>query len=598
MIAAWFGLVAGFSEGVADLTAAHFHAPAILCVTLLADLAILLTIGLVIGLARRAVGRVALVFFIFTWILFLSAGASNTVLAIGGVVSGTVGLLAEKWFAWSLRIVRRSLPWLAAAAAVCLIAIPLRGFWSERQAMQALPAIAPDAPNVLLVILDTVRADHLSCYGYGRATSPNMDRLARQGLLFDTAIATSSWTLPSHASMMTGTYPHTHHVNTPDDELASGYDTLPWALRQAGYRTAAYSANTFFFSRQNGLGQGFIRFGDFFLSPTDALAQVNFVWGLDKLLARTKLVGDYLGRERAAQINRAALRWIDGGHRPFFLVLNYMDAHDPYVPPQPWRHRFSDRLTPGGRTDSVQDVSPRLTPTQIQDEVDAYDGGIAYEDHQLGRLLAALKERGLLANALVVVTSDHGEAFGGHGLLEHMNALYFPLVHVPLVLSWPGHVPAGVRVARPVSTRDIADTILGLLGRSPDRLPGKSLEALWTDPGGAGEWPLPLSELAAMKDAKSHFPDRYGPLETIVAPEAQYILDPRLGPLLYDWKSDPEEIHNLIHDPRYQARAAELGDALKAEQRTRSRSRSGMAAESPPRAARSPTLRRGAAAGL
>jgi arylsulfatase A-like enzyme len=365
---------------------------------------------------------------------------------------------------------------------------------------------------------------------------------------------------------MTGTYPHTHHVEQADQELASGSPTLAWALRQAGYRTAAFSANSYF-SRSTGLGQGFIHFGDFFLSATDALAQVNYIWSLDRLLVHMKVSVNFIGRQHADRINRAALRWVGAGGQPFFLALNYMDGHAPYVPPQPWRHRFSTRPDPGGRINDVQGVVPNLSPAEIHDEMDAYDGAVTYEDDQLGRLLGELDRRGLLANTLVVVTSDHGEAFGEHALLSHDNALYFPLVHVPLVFSWPGHIPAGVRVARPVSTKDIAATILALVGQSPDRFPGESLGALWNRHNDSSSgWPLPLSELAEMEGFPAQFPDRYGPLETVVSPDAQYIIDPRAGPLLYDWRTDPQEVHNLIHDPRYQALAAELRDALKAEQ--------------------------------
>jgi arylsulfatase A-like enzyme len=566
VIAAWFGLIAGLSEGLAELTLGHLHAPAILCVTLPADLGLMLAIGLVLSPVRRVAHRRALIIFIFAWTLFFCSGASNTVLAIGGVSSGALGLLAERYARWTHRIMRRSLPWLAGAAAVCLVAIPLQGFWSERAAMAELPTIAPNAPNIVLVVLDTVRADHLSGYGYNRPTSPNIDRLGRGGTLFETAIAPSSWTLPSHASMLTGTYPHIHHVERPDQELASGFPTLPWALRQAGYRTAAFSANTFFFSRSTGLGQGFIHFGDFFLSVSDALAQVNFVWRFDKLLIRAGVAQNFVGRQRAARINRAALNWIDGSHRPFFLALNYLDAHDPYVPPQPWRHRFSKRPDPGGRLNIGQNILPKLTSSQIHDEMNAYDGGIAYEDNQLGRFFEELDRRGLLANTLLVVTSDHGEAFGEHGLVGHANALYFPLVHVPLIFHWPGHVPAGMRVAQPVSTKDIAATILALAGQSAQEFPGESLAPLWSPHAAPNGWPLPVSELAAQKNFTPKFPDHYGRLDAIVAPNAEYIVDPRLGPLLYDWQTDPEEVHNLIHDPRYQMLATELGEELKAEE--------------------------------
>jgi arylsulfatase A-like enzyme len=563
----WFGLVAGFAEGAIDLTVAHLHAPAILCVTLLADVALFLVLGLGFWLISRVFARSpspAVVFFTFTFVFLRCLQPlpdfSIPTLAVDAFAATLLSIGFQTHLRGFTRLVRRSLPWLVGTAVLCELAIPAYGVWSERQAMHALPAIAQDSPNVVLVILDTVRADHLTCYGYGRPTSPNLDRLGRQGVLFETAIAPSSWTLPSHASMLTGTYPHAHHVDLPAKQLASGFPILPRTLRRAGYRTAAFSGNTFYFTRATGLGQGFIHFGDFFLSTSDALAQVNFVWDLDKLLISTKLAENYLGRQSAARMNRAALRWIDGSRRPFFLVLNYMDAHDPYVPPEPWRHRFSERPNPSGRLNF-----PTMTPGQLRDAVEAYDGAIAYEDDQLGRLVGELDRRGLLSNTLLIVTSDHGEAFGGHELLGHANSLYFPLVHVPLLFHWPGHVPAGVRVARPVSTKDIAATVLALAGQPPHRLPGESLEALWNPRGEVDGWPLPISELAPVL-LVSKSPRPRGPIGTIIAPEAQYIAGPRLGPQLYDWKADPREVRNLVHDPRYEGLARELGDALKAEE--------------------------------
>jgi arylsulfatase A-like enzyme len=574
--AAWFGLLAGFAEGTIDLTSGHFHAPAILCVTLLADTALFLAVGLALWLLRHRTGmsrsRPTVDFFIFAVVLLYCLQANLVValtaanLAVTMLVAALLTMGLEMRRRGFVRFARVSLPWLAGAAAISLVAIPVQGWWAERQAMAALPGVASDSPNVVLVILDAVRADHLSCYGYERATSPNVDRLAEEGALFETAISPSSWTLPSHASMMTGTYPHTHQADEITDELPPGFPTLARALRQQGYRTAAFSANRLFFSRRNGMGQGFIRFGDFFLSPGDALGQVHWVQAVEGFALRRGWAHNFLGRQTAQDINRAALGWIEESHRPFFLALNYLDAHDPYVPPQPWRHRFSKRLNPGGRLDIGENILPELTPAELRDEMDAYDGGIAYEDDQLGRLLRELDRRGLLRNTLVVVTSDHGEAFGVHGLLDHGNALYFPLIHVPLVLAWPGHVPAGVRVARPVSTKDIGATILGLLGR-PAELPGESLEALWKPGDDPNGWPLPISELATLHFSR-RFPDYYGPLSAIVSPEAQYIVDPREGPLLYEWKNDPRAVHNLIHDPRYQALAVELGDALKAQQST------------------------------
>jgi arylsulfatase A-like enzyme len=361
---------------------------------------------------------------------------------------------------------------------------------------------------------------------------------------------------------MTGTYPHIHHTDVVRKELPAKLPTLASVFESNGYRTAAFSANTFLFTRKQGFGRGFTHFGDFFQSPADALSQVRYIAGIDSFLIHRHWVQNFLGRQTAPEISRAALHWVDSRHRPFFLTLNYLDVHDPYVSEQPWRHMFSKRRDPGGLIDIGFNIIPKLTPPQIQDEMDAYDGGVAYADHELGLLVAALAKRGLLSNTLLVVTSDHGEAFGIHGLLDHGNALYFPLIHVPLLIRWPSHIPAGVRVSRPVSTKDIGATILALIHSRPNDFPGESLAALWEGKADPNTWPLPISELAKMAISPS-FPDDYGALSSVVAPDMQLIVDPRRGVLLYDWKTDPKEVHNLYNDPHYGAEAAALAADLK-----------------------------------
>lgn len=405
------------------------------------------------------------------------------------------------------------------------------------------------SPNVLLVILDTVRADHLSSFGYSRPTSPVLDRLAAHGVVFEAAISPSSWTLPAHASLLTGTYPHTHRTDRINRELPRRLPTVAEAFFQAGYRTAAFSGNRYFFTRRSGMGRGFQRFGDFFFNFADAVSQERLISALNHRLMAAGLVEDVWGRPWADQINRSLLRWLDHSTGPFFVTINYFDAHDPYVPPAPWRGRFSRKPRPRGRLSIGTNHLPHLSPEQLQDELDAYDGAIAYADHQLGRLLDELDRRGLLGNTLVVITADHGELFGEHGLVNHANALWLPVIHVPLLFWWPGHLPAGRRVATPVSTTDVAATLLHLAGL-PRRLPGEPLDSLWESPTAQPQRPLPLSELAQLKIVPE-FPDWWGPLVSIISPHLQYIEDPRQGPLLFDWKADPGELHNLSGNPAY-----------------------------------------------
>lgn len=570
-IASFLGLLAGLGEGLLDLTRWHYHAPPILCVTLLADFAAFFVLGFALWLLARLFRRnlhPVLSLFILLWAFFSYVSSVVLhgpifILIASFVIAMLITLYELDHRGRTVGALRKGLPWAVGLALICLIAVPASDAWAERRALDSLPAISPQAPNVVLVIIDTLRADHLSAYGYDRPTSPHIQRLAKQGVLFDTAIAAASWTLPSHASMMTGVYAHVHHADTFGGQLPANLTTLASVMEKNGYRTAAFSANIYFFNRQRGFGRGFVHFGDFFQSPAEALDQVKYVSTVDNFLLRHRWALYFLGRQTAAEINRAALHWIDGSHRPFFLTLNYLDVHSPYAAPQPWRHRFSKQLDPGGRIDSGVNLLPQhLTPAQMQDEINAYDGGVAYDDHEVGRLAAALSKRGLLSNTLLIVTSDHGEALGGHGLIDHANALYFPLIHVPLLFRWPGHIPAGVRVSRPVSTRDIGATILALIHSRPNNFPGRSLAALWNGKANPNSWPLPISELAKLK-TPAFFPDHYGPLSSIVSPNMQLILDPRRGLLLYDWKTDPTEAHNLYGKPQYQTLAATLATDMK-----------------------------------
>jgi arylsulfatase A-like enzyme len=572
--AVWCGLVAGLAEGVIDLTMAHYHVPAILSVSALTYPFLFVAVGalvwlltawlhgkahraavfaLLAGTATYGIGR-AMGTFAPQW----QAGVSALGIAVMAAILGAM------WAPGTIRVVRRTMPWLAVVALVCLVVIPAWGMWSARETIEELPAISRQSPNVLLIIVDTLRADHLTPYGYSRDTSPNIAQIAQQGTLFDTAISGSSWTLPSHATMMTGVYPHVHGVVTTRKELAPDSLTLPWRLREAGYRTAAFSANNFFFSRRYGLGQGFVHFGDYFFSPTDAWNQLALI---SNAYNEVNLLGwreNTLGRQTAEDINRAALRWILADKRPFFVALNYLDVHDPYVPPQPYRHMFSKKLNPGGLVNIGVNLLPHLSPVQMQDEMDAYDGGIRYDDAQIGKLLASFGEHGLLQNTLVIFTGDHGEAFGEHGLITHANALYFSLIHVPLIFRWPGHVPAGMRIAQPISTKDIGATVLALVGQDSRPFPGRSLAELWNGQPNSSQWPSPISELALMP-FDPDFPDYYGPLNSIVTPTLQYIVDPREGPLLYAWPKDPREDHNLAHDPGYAGALSQLQSELKAE---------------------------------
>ena len=427
----------------------------------------------------------------------------------------------------------------------CSVMSPIAQHVLERRHIARLPASPAGSPNVLVIVVDTLRADHLSTYGYRRPTSPNLTRLAAQGVLFENAIAACSWTLPSHASMLTGRYPHEHGAQWLSSALDRRYPMMGEAFQRLGYRTAGFSASTYFFSRRNGLGRGFIHFEDDFESPASALPQTYWGERVEKLLYRLKLRRDRLGRRSAHEISQHALQWIDSGRQPFLAFLNFYDTHDPYLPPEPYLHRYSRLKHPGGRISLAWDWFVGLTPEERQGQMDAYDGAIEYVDSQIGEVFRELAKRGLDKNTLVIITSDHGESFNEHGLMGHLNGLYRELIHVPLLLWMPGRIPQGLQVKVPVTNASLPATLFSFVsGGRPALFPGNLLQAAWTS--NSIEFAPPLSELAEMK-LTPLFPNYYGSLTSVTTSEWHYISGGKAGQELFRCCSDMPEIENLAN---------------------------------------------------
>jgi arylsulfatase A-like enzyme len=359
----------------------------------------------------------------------------------------------------------------------------------------------------------------------------------------------------------------------------NGYPTLGEALQRRGYRTGAFSANRNFFTSNVGLGRGFLHFEDYFDSFADSFLRTLYgkefarlylnrtehskviralrYLGMDSLLDKDdEGSGNYGGafalRKRASVVNQEALRWIRGDRRrPFLAFLNYMDVHYAYGGPRGYPKPAWDRGT----------------------NVDEYDAGLSYDDDQIGRLLADLERQGIAKNTIVVITSDHGESLGGHGMNYHGISLYWDLIHVPLIIAYPEHVPAGLRVTTPVTNAAIPATITDFLG-NPDsaKFPGPPLSAIWTKPEAASNWPNPLSELAQNEFINTNDKVVVGKIPTAadsnmasaVTPHWHLIVHEKLGAQLYDWTADPGELKDLNETPEGQITAASLSLQLKA----------------------------------
>lgn len=578
-IAAWFGLITGLVEGTVFLTVQKLIwskqvSIEIVWISAFFDLLAFSILGLALAALSRFVSGLPLMLvsvflFIFLAVLdWLTVALTKHILPYS-ILTLAVGLAVAltRWFrnheAASLRFWHRSLPWVGAGALLALVGIQ-GGIWiRERVATASLPKASSESPNILVIVVDALRADHLSSYGYARVTSPNVDRIAQQGVLFENAFPTSSWTLPSHASLLTGRYVYEHRVGWETENVLtnSPYPTLAEALRSRGYRTGGFSGNLFWFTRDRGFDHGFIHFEDYFQSVADMVLRTLYGRLIESFVLRPLGFEDIPARKRASDINRALLRWIDRDReKPFFVFLNYMDVHDPYLPLQPYRNRFSKLKSPGGIVNwRVGRSQPKMTQQQLQGEIDAYDGAIAYVDEQISLLIAELQRRGVDDHTLIIITSDHGESFGEHGFYLHANSLYREEIHVPLILRWPGKVPAGVRVSQPVTNAALPITVMGLIGASDQELfPRQSLRRLWETQNGHHAWPYPLVEVEEIPWAPEKAPVSQGAMRSLVSPQWHYIVPEKLEPEVYDWKNDPREIHNLADTPGMRYEVARL----------------------------------------
>jgi arylsulfatase len=318
-------------------------------------------------------------------------------------------------------------------------------------AIMAVRRFGATPPNVLLITVDTLRADHLHCYGQPLPTSPNIDALAARSMVFERAIAASGYTGPSHSSIMTGRYPRRQSMGLSNGMLAlDDVQTLAGVLRQRGYDTAAFVSNVVLAAR-SGLNRGFDVYDDQLPDPEPNRRNVF--------------------ERRAPQTVKRALDWLERARaKPFFLWVHFQDPHGPYTPPAPYRDAFHVASVDGDPELPVLDdnggqggIPPYQLvdgPRRVSDYRSRYAGEIAYTDQSLGELLTAVERHG---PTIVVVTADHGESFGENGFyFAHGHSAAPDLSHVPLLVSAPG-VPAARR-ADPVSHVDVMPTVLELAG--------------------------------------------------------------------------------------------------------------------------------------
>ena len=380
------------------------------------------------------------------------------------------------------------------AAVAVILFLFLCGTFAGAQARKVSRAAKPvPKPNVILITIDTLRADHVGCYGAKAAKTPTLDALAQDGVLFDRAISQVPLTWPSHAVILTGTYPFQNGVQDfTGQPLAPQFKSVAQAFQQAGYATGAV-VSAFVLDRSWGLGRGFDYYDDAFSAATFQKKEIGLV------------------DRRAGESVAHALSWLKKTpRRPFFLWLHLYDPHNPYDPPEPYNSEYKGHL---------------------------YDGEIAYADHELGKLIAWLKQNKLYDSSAILATSDHGESLGEHGEDEHGFFVYNATVHVPLIVKPPagsGILPG--KRGEPVETTAIAATLLQLAGLKSPIARQFQAESPFDPETGArdpaySETFYPFSSFG------------WSPLHALETDRYHYLDAPQ--PELYDLASDPGETHNV-----------------------------------------------------
>ena len=331
-------------------------------------------------------------------------------------------------------------------ALLAVLFLPCISFARSRVKIKKSGFDLKKAPNVLLVTFDTTRADHLSCFGYVRRTSPTIDTLAAHGVLFMNAYTVEPLTGPSHITMMTSLYPQQHgatingmHMSTHPRPVL-----LAQILHHLGYKTAAFISAWTLKKSITGLGKGFNVYNE------------NFTY-------HYKLVNS---ARRGDQMGRASRKWLrKHGHSHFFLWVHYFDPHHPYV----LHSKFAN--LPHIKNPRIFPVSAKADPHRAA-EIRAYDSEIAFDDNDLAKTLKLLDDLGVRDNTLIVLVADHGESLGEHGIWGHGYHIYQPTVHVPMIYSFPKEIPQGERIKTNVSTVDILPTVLSYIGLS-FKVPGQ-----------------------------------------------------------------------------------------------------------------------------
>lgn len=466
-----------------------------------------------------------------------AAFSLGVAVALGGWLTSDPGI-------WRARAGRQI--W-AMLVLIALVSGATRGWraWSTQRAIAALPKASADAPNVLLIILDTMRSANMHLYGYERVNTPVLERIAAQSVVFQNAIAPAPWTLPSHAAMFTGLNPDELSANYTSP-LDNAQPTLAERLAAHGYETAGFVANHHYTGFDTGLARGFAKYEDYKVTakqimrsswPMQALYFFDPVFfGGNATIVKTeddKVLQvppkSWAHSKRAIEVVDEFLDWQSEVHdRPYFAFLNMYDAHDPRYAPPEIRKRFHYQLP----------------------NVEFYDAAMAYMDREVGRALDSLAARGSLEKTVVIVASDHGELFGEHQIWGHANSLYLDVLKVPLIVRYPPRLHGGARVDRTTSLRDLGATITDLAGLPREAwLPGHTLVPVMNGDLKAEVSPV-VSFAHQTINLSRKFPAARGDMYSVFDDSLHYIRNTGdNGEELFAWKVDPKEAQDLFATP-------------------------------------------------
>lgn len=444
-------------------------------------------------------------------------------------------------------------------------------------------------PNILLIVLDTTRARNLSCYGYSKETSPNLDRIAEEGVLFSNAITNSSWTLPAHASLFTGTYPSTHLVNNWNDKLSENLVTIAQFFRDTGYQTIAINNNSWI-NEQFGLERGFdvfIKMWLFFQTSNDlntVSRSIKNVNPVNKLQIVTKSIfkgnallnlinGVYgkllynrydLGGKRIVKAFENWLHRNRNPRKPFFMFINLLETHLPYKPLPDYLTPFLDgKYTLKQVKRLSQEPLRYITGIEKIDKYDAeiltalYDAEIKYLDSLIGSIYNILSNSKFLKNTILVIVGDHGENIGEHNMMSHFYCLYDTVIHIPFIMRYPAELPKAKTHTEVVQLSDIFPTLAAMVSLE-NRLPKNQIEGkniFTTDQNDR----IAVSELLGVNPPIEVLARKTGIAESelkhfdkqIIAlrnRQYKYIQDSYSNEEFFDISKDPYELQNIIQE--------------------------------------------------